>query len=55
MKKVKIEDMKVTISYSDKEVDKDHFHDIIVNIIKRLELEKKEGVTCEKECSTSKS
>lgn len=55
MKKVKIEDMKVTISYSDKEVDKYHFHGIIVNIMKRVELEKKEGATHEKECSTSKS
>lgn len=48
MKKTRIEDMKVTISYSDKKVDKDHFHGVIVNIIKRLEQEKKEGVMCEK-------
>lgn len=39
MKKLNIEDMKVTISYSDKKVDKDHFHSVVVNIIKRLNKE----------------
>ncbi|MGX8126629.1 hypothetical protein ACWTV9_10235 [Clostridioides difficile] len=48
MKKFKIEDMNVIIRYTDRKVDKDKLYDIFANIIKRLELEKKEGVTCEK-------
>lgn len=44
MKKVKIEDMKVEIRYTNKKVDKDKLYDIFTNIIKRIETqEKKEG------------
>ena len=53
MTRVKIEDMKVTISYSENKIDKDHFYGILTNIIKRLELENKEVSKGEKECSTT--
>lgn len=52
MKKVKIEDMKVIISYSENMVDKDHFYGILTNIIKRLEIENKEVEKDEKKCNT---
>lgn len=51
----KIEDIEVSISYSENKVDKDHFYGILTNIIKRLELEDKGEGKDEKECSTSKS
>ena len=51
MKKVKLEDMKVTISYSKNKVDKDRLCDIFIDIIK--ELEKEEGGNSETECSTT--
>lgn len=54
MKKFKVEDMKVTISYSENQVDKEHFYGILTNIIKRLELENKDVIKDEKKCSTSK-
>ncbi len=52
MKKVKIEDMKVTISYSDKKVDKDRLCDIFIDIIKDLN---REGEVNEAKCSSTKS
>lgn len=51
MKKVKIEDMKVTITYGKDRVDKDRLCDIFIDIIK--ELEKEEGAKDEKECSAT--
>lgn len=51
MKKVKIEDMKVTISYGKNKVDKDRLCDIFIDIIK--ELEKEEGAEDETECSAT--
>lgn len=51
MKKVKIEDMKVTILFGENKVDKDRLCDIFIDIIK--ELEKEEGAKDEKECSTT--
>lgn len=41
--KVKIEDMKVNITYSDKYIDKDVFYDTIVKVIKRIEGNKLES------------
>lgn len=38
--KVKIEDMKVNITYSDKYIDKDVLYDTIVKVIKRIETNK---------------
>lgn len=52
MKKVKIEDMKVEIRYSDKKVDKDKLYDIFTSIIKRIETqENMEGEAHEKKDS----
>ncbi|WP_154665259.1 hypothetical protein [Romboutsia timonensis] len=52
MKKVKIEDMKVEIRYTNKMVDKDKLYDIFTGIIKRIETEeKKEGGVYEKKDS----
>ncbi|EGT2204551.1 hypothetical protein EQ882_17300 [Clostridioides difficile] len=51
MKKVKIEDMKVTITYGKDRVDKDRLCDIFIDIIK--ELEKEEGAKDETECSAT--
>ena len=51
MKKVKIEDMKVTISYGKNKVDKDRLCDIFIDIIK--ELEKEEGAKDDTEGSTT--
>lgn len=50
MKKVKIEDMRVTISYGQNKVDKDRLCDIFIDIIKELE---KEGAEYETECSAT--
>lgn len=55
MKKVKVEDMKVTITFGENEVDKERFYSILSNIVKRLEKEEKEGKHNEKECSTYES
>lgn len=41
MKRIKTDDMKVSISYSNKKVNKDRLCDIVVDILKQLN--KKEG------------
>lgn len=47
--KVKIEDMKVEIRYTNKKVDKDKLYDIFTSIIKRIETqEKRKGEIYEK-------
>ncbi|MDO4925366.1 MAG: hypothetical protein Q3980_06910 [Turicibacter sp.] len=51
MKKVKVEDMKVNIIYSEDKIDTDSFYDIVVSIIKRLEKDEIEGGSNEKKCS----
>lgn len=47
MKRLKVEDMKVTISYSENKVDKDRLCNIFIDIIK--ELEKKDCIKNSKE------
>lgn len=53
MKRVKIEDMKVSISYGENKVDKDRLCNIFIDIIK--ELEKEEGAKNETKCSATSS
>lgn len=48
MKKVKIEDMKVSVSFSGEDINSDTFYGILSNVIKRLEGGEKSN---EKKCS----
>jgi hypothetical protein len=47
----KLEELKVTISYSENNIDKEHFHAILLNILKKAELKKKDVNGDETECS----
>ncbi|MGL4731713.1 MAG: hypothetical protein ACRCW0_09020 [Clostridium sp.] len=48
MQKIKIDDMKVSVSFSGEHINNDTFYGILTNVIKRLENEEK---TDEKKCS----